>query len=151
EGVLLQHPQELGLQLEGEITDFVQEKRAPVGQFKAPDTLRERPCESAFFVPEEFAFQEARRDGAAVERDKGVRTPRAEVVRGAGQQFLARAGLALEEHSGIGRRYEFELREHRREGRTVPDNPVKAALSVATLARVVAAEVVCSARLRCDQ
>src|SRR5262245_18466570 len=80
EGVLLQHPQELGLQLEGEIPYFVQEERAPVGQFKAPETLREGPREGTFFVPEEFAFEQAGRDGAAVERDKGVCAPRAEAV-----------------------------------------------------------------------
>jgi hypothetical protein len=38
-GVLLQHAQELGLQLQGEVADFVEEQHPPVGQFKVPDAL----------------------------------------------------------------------------------------------------------------
>src|SRR5262249_13663346 len=146
ERVLLQHPQELGLQLEGEIPDFVQKERASVGQFKAPEALREGPREGALFVAEEFALQQARRDGAAVERDEGVGAPRAEGVQGAGQELLASAGLTLEEHSGIGRRHEFELLEHRREGRAMPNSPVEVGRSVDALATAIAAEVVGSGR-----
>jgi hypothetical protein len=40
------------------------------------------------------------------------------------------AGLTLEEHGGIGRRHEVELREHRREGSAVPDDPVDVGLDV---------------------
>ena len=62
ERVVLQHPQELGLQFEGQVADFVEKEGPPVGQFKAPETLRERAREGAFFVAEEFAFQEVGRE-----------------------------------------------------------------------------------------
>src|SRR5262249_38911772 len=134
ECTLLQHPQELGLQCEGQVADFIEEQRPLMGQFKASEALREGPREGAFFVPEEFAFQEVRREGGAVDRDKGARAPRAEAVQGARQEFFARAGLALEEHGGISRRHAFELREHRRQRGAVPEDPLKAVLGVDDLA-----------------
>src|SRR5262245_31918772 len=50
------------------------------------------------------------------------------MVQRACQQFLAGAGLALDEHGGIGRCHELELREHQRERGAAPDDPVEAAL-----------------------
>jgi hypothetical protein len=52
------------------------------------------------------------------------------------QQFFAGAGLALEDHGGIGRRHDLELREHRRERRTAPDDPVDVVLGLQALAAV---------------
>jgi hypothetical protein len=73
------------------------------------------------------------------------------VVQRTRQQFLARAGLALEEHGGIGRCHAFKLREHRRERRAVPEDPVEAVRGVPILATAVAAAVVCSVRWLCGR
>jgi len=43
--LFLQNPQQLGLQRQWNIADLVQKKRPLVGQFEAPDFLRDRPGE----------------------------------------------------------------------------------------------------------
>ena len=58
----LQDAQELGLDLRGNLADFVQEDGAAVGQFKAAFALGEGAGERAFFVAEEFALDEVFRE-----------------------------------------------------------------------------------------
>ena len=76
EGVLLQDAQKLGLQLQGEVANFVEEEGPPIGQFKASETLGERPRERPFFVAKEFGFQQAGEMAAQLSVTKGhVRRP----------------------------------------------------------------------------
>src|SRR6516162_1877498 len=59
--LLLQDPQQLGLQRQRHISDFVQEQSPTVSHFKAADFLRKGPGKRAFFVAEEFAFHKLQR------------------------------------------------------------------------------------------
>jgi hypothetical protein len=131
ESVLLQDAQEFRLQVEREVTDFVEEQRPPVSQFKAPEALRERPREGAFFIAEEFAFEQPAGNGGAVERDEGARVTRTEGVQRPCQEFFAGAGLALQEYGGIGRGHEVKLRQHRLERRALPEDLCTGALGAA--------------------
>src|SRR6187402_1447378 len=63
---LLEQPKQLGLHLERELADLVQENRAVLGLLEAADAPRRSPREGALFVPEELTFQERARDRAAV-------------------------------------------------------------------------------------
>src|SRR3546814_7384549 len=54
--------------------------------------------ERAFFMPEEFGFDEVGGDRAAIDRRKSLARPDAFVVDGAGDEFLARARGAAEHH-----------------------------------------------------
>ncbi len=54
-------------------------------------------------MAEEFGFEQRLGDGAAVEGHEAVLTPRAGLVEGAGNDLLARAGLAGDEHRGRAR------------------------------------------------
>jgi hypothetical protein len=69
---LLQGAQQLGLQVERQLADFVEEKRAFVRQFDAADLAGNGAGERALLVAEQFAFQQAGRDGGAVQLDEGV-------------------------------------------------------------------------------
>ena len=131
EGVLLQHAQEFRLQVKGQVADFVEEQRPSIGQLKAPEALRERPREGAFFIAEEFAFEQPTGNGGAVECDEGARVPRAAGVQRPRQEFFAGAGLALQEDGGIGRGHEVELRQHRLERRALPEDLYTGALGAA--------------------
>src|SRR3989475_9712444 len=53
-------------------------------------------------VAEEFALEEAFRDRAAVDPDEGAPRPAAVTVDDAGDDFLARAGLAQKADRGVG-------------------------------------------------
>src|ERR1700675_869997 len=54
-----QHPQKLGLQIERDVGDLVQKKRAALGKLKTPDTVVARVGEGAFHMAEELAFEQA--------------------------------------------------------------------------------------------
>src|SRR5579859_920842 len=51
---LLQDAQELGLQFKRDFTDFIKKYRSPIGEFKAPDALRDGASESTFLMPKEL-------------------------------------------------------------------------------------------------
>src|SRR5207244_5387672 len=81
--LLLEHPEQLRLQLERDVADLVEEDRPLVRQLEPPDPLRDRTREGAPLVAEELALEETRRDGRAVElHERAFPTP-AQVVNGA--------------------------------------------------------------------
>src|ERR1700722_12488791 len=49
--LLLQNPQQLGLQRQRKITYFIEEQGPCVSHFKSANVLRDSPGESAYFVP----------------------------------------------------------------------------------------------------
>ena len=69
-GMALEDSQEFGLDFHAHLPEFIQEHRAGVSQFELADFSIRRTGEGTFFVPEEFAFQERRGEGRAVDRDK---------------------------------------------------------------------------------
>ena len=73
----LKNAQKFGLQLEGNIAHLIEKKRTAVGQLKASHALRDRPCKSAFFVSEQLAFKQSRRNGGAIHLDQGALAARA--------------------------------------------------------------------------
>jgi hypothetical protein len=80
-----------------------------MGEFETADALGDGAGEGAAFVAEEFAFEQAGGDGGAIHFDKGVVVARAEIVNGAGDEFLAGAGFAVNENGGIGGTDGFEF------------------------------------------
>ena len=70
-------------------------RRAPVGELEAPLGLRAGARESSSFVAEEFALQQGPGNRRAVQGDEWPLPSRTLVVNGAGDDFFARAGFAL--------------------------------------------------------
>ena len=60
--LLLQHAQQLRLELERNVADLVEEERAAVGELEAADLLRDRAGERAALVAEELALEKPRRE-----------------------------------------------------------------------------------------
>src|SRR5581483_448817 len=77
---LLQDPEQLRLQFQSDISNFVQKKAALVSQFDAPALLRKCSGKGAFFVAEQLAFEKAGGSGRAVEPDKRAVVSCAEIV-----------------------------------------------------------------------
>src|SRR5262245_43964853 len=98
EGHLLQHAQQLGLHLQADVADLVEEERPPVGGLEPADLVADGAGEGALDVPEQLALQEPGRQGGAVDLDEGLARPGAVLVQGPGQQLLARAALAAQQH-----------------------------------------------------
>ena len=60
---LLDGAQELGLELQWQVTHFVQEQRALVGQFEPSDLLLDGAGECSALVAEQLALQQSQGDG----------------------------------------------------------------------------------------
>ena len=99
----LHSAQELGLELDGQLRDLVEEERAVVGELKAPRVAARglRPGEGSRLVAEELALEQVARDGGAVYGHKGAVGVAALVVHGLGEELLARAALALDEDVAV--------------------------------------------------
>ncbi len=114
---LLQRAQELHLHLDRDLADLVEEERAAVGELEAPRLARHGAGERAALVAEELALDELLRDGRAVDLDERLVLAARVLVQRAGDELLARAALAGDEHRGrrVGHALEdrVELRDAR--------------------------------------
>src|SRR5260370_11029229 len=108
---LLQHAEQFGLQFERNFSYFVQENRAAISHFETANPLRDRSCKCGCLVSEQVAFQQARRNGRAVELHEGLGAPRAQIMNAACDQFPSRACLSINQHRRIRRRYRLHLFE----------------------------------------
>ena len=103
------HAQELRLQLERNVADFVQEQRPAVRQLEAADLLRDGAGKRPLLVTEQLALQEAGGDGRAVQLDERARATPAQIVDRAGDQLFARARLPLNQDRRICRSDDLDL------------------------------------------
>jgi len=88
-----------------------------VRQLEAPDLLADGPGESALLVAKQLALQQPGGDGRTIQFDEGAALARAQVANGAGDEFLARAGFAPNEHRGASGGDRFDLLENATAGR----------------------------------
>src|SRR5262249_17616274 len=94
-----------------DVADFVEENGAAMRQLEAADALRDGAGERALLMTEQLAFEQAGRDRRAIELDQRAFAPGAQVVNGAGDQLLARAGFAANQDGRIGGRDRLDLFE----------------------------------------
>ena len=100
--IVLQHAQQFHLQPHRHVADFVQQQGAAVGGLEQAFLGARGAREGAAFVTEEFGLQQVLGHRAAIDGDERLVAARAGFVNGAGQQFLARAALAGQQHPRIG-------------------------------------------------
>ena len=98
----LQHPQQLRLQIEGQLADLVEDQRAPRGFLEPTRAARPGAGEGAPLVAKQLAFCQLPRQRAAVHRDERTLRVGAELVQRAGEQLLAGSALSAEEHRHAG-------------------------------------------------
>ena len=89
---ILEHPQQVGLQVEGHLAHFIEKERPSIGLFKlscqaAPAGARE----GALDVAEELAGQELPRQGTTIDGHEGTTGPPPRPMQGAGKELFARA------------------------------------------------------------
>ena len=87
-----------------DIDDTSSMKSVPlVGQLEAADARGDGAGERALHVAEELGFGESFRYRGRVERDEALIAPRAVVMNRPRDEFLARAGLPLNQHGAVHR------------------------------------------------
>src|SRR6266511_2950941 len=93
-----------------------------VRQLKASDLLGDGARESPALVAEELALQQPRWYGGTIHFDEGAVASRTELMDGAGDEFLARAGFALHEDGRVRGGHDLHLGEHLLQRGTLPDD-----------------------------
>ena len=94
------------------VADFVEEQRAAVGLFEAADALLVRARVRALLVPEELGLEQVLLQRRAVDLDERARRSVRVVVDRAGDQFLARARFAADQHRRVAARHLLHDAEH---------------------------------------
>src|SRR4029077_16882699 len=93
----LQHAQQLGLQIERQFPDLVEEDGSPVRHFEAAQLFRERTGKGAFFMAEQLAFDQAGWNSRAINFDERAILPWAQVMNRPRDQFFTSPGLPGDE------------------------------------------------------
>src|SRR5438309_6342052 len=97
---LLQRTQELGLQIHGHVSDFIEKERAPLGGFEQTLLGLHGPGESALDVAEQLGFDQRGDQRRTVHRRKGAVFARPRKMNAAGHEFFPRSALP-EDENGI--------------------------------------------------
>ena len=84
------------------ITDFIQEKGAPVCLLELADALLGGTGKTPLFMTEELTFNKLRRNGSAVHFHHSPGSTLAPLVDPLGYEFLARSCLARNQHTRLG-------------------------------------------------
>ena len=103
EGTGLDQAQQLHLLGQRNVADLVQEQRAAVGGFHEADLRGRRAGERTLLMAEQFVLEQRLRKARAVHDDEGLAGTAARLVDRLGHHLLARAGLAQQQHGGVGR------------------------------------------------
>jgi hypothetical protein len=114
---LLEHAQQLGLQIERQLAELVEEHGAAARELERALARRDRAGERALLVAEQLALDQRASDRAAVHHDERRGGARRQQVQGPRDHVLAGAGLALDQHGRVGRRdalHQSEDLAHRR-------------------------------------
>src|SRR5207302_3529450 len=113
--LVLNYAQNLGLGFQAHGADFIEEDCSSVRDLKQALFGRDSAGKSALDVAKEGRFQKIGGHGAAVDRHKGTVFARRISVDGLGDEFLARAAFALDQHrrtAGRDLRNQVENLEH---------------------------------------
>src|SRR5262249_15777712 len=123
--MLLQYAQQLGLQIEWNVADFIEEQRSLVCQLEPPGFAHDGACKGALLVPEELALEKTRRNRRTVDLDERPITAGAAIVNGLCDEFFACARFSLDEYTRVGWGHHFDFPQNPLQNRAPPDNLFK--------------------------
>ena len=98
-----------------------------VGELESADLARQGAGEGASLAAEQLALDQGRRDRGAVDPHHRPRVAPAQLMDPGGEEFLAGAGLAKEQHGCVGGGDALDLGEHRPDRLALADDGLEAA------------------------
>ena len=110
--MLLQHAQNLGLNRGAHVADFVEEQAAAVGLLEAADALAIGAGEGALLVSEQLRLEQRLGKRRAVHLDEVPRRAMRVVMDRAGDELLAGARFAADQHRRVALRHLAHDAEH---------------------------------------
>src|SRR5690606_19762978 len=142
-GPLLQDPQQLDLGGRIELADLVQEQRAALGDVEHAPPIAGGSGERPLDVTEQLGLHQLLGDRPAVDRHEWTGGSIGEVVERPGDQLLASAGLAADQHVGPGGRDPPDQLEDLLHGLRAADHAIEGvdALELLSQPPVLAAEL----------
>ena len=117
--------QQLDLQRQRQLADFIQKKRAAACCFDKALFAMSGAGKCPLLVAEEFAFEQRFGHSGAVDRNKRPLFPRTGFMNGVGYQFLAGTGFSKQQNGRIGVGDPQHLFQHGDKGRRAPDQPLR--------------------------
>ena len=134
--LLLQHAEQLGLQLRRDVADLVEEQVPWCASSKRPTFWLMAPVKAPFSWPNSSLSRRPVGMAAQLSLTKVRLAARAQVVKGAGDELLARAGLAADEDGGAGGGDRLDLLEDPAQGGALPDDLAEVVLGADLLLQV---------------
>ena len=107
-----------------------------MGRLEPADLLRQCACVGALLPAEQLAFNQRRRDRRTVHPDHYVIAPRAYLVDGRSDQFLAGAGFSEQQDGGPGRSHLLRLSQNLIEGPALTNEATMPLLRLDLLSQV---------------
>ena len=107
--LVLEYVEKLGLEPGGHFSDFIEKDGAVVAKLEQSWLGLDGSRECPRLVSEEFALEQIRREGSAVDFEKRARRPRRMRVELPRYEFLARAGFAEEKNGHVDPCDHFDL------------------------------------------
>jgi len=104
EFLFLQNTEELRLQREWYVADFIKKEGSFVSQFEAADLLCDCARKSSPLMAKELTFEQVEGNGGTIQLDQCVAAAGARIVDRVSDEFLASASLALDENGSVRRR-----------------------------------------------
>ena len=96
EAAFFEHLQDLHLEVLAHVADLIQKDGSPVGGLELADFIGRGTGERTFQVAEELTLQQVFRDGAAIDRDKGLILSIGLLVDGVGNQPFPGPGFSVD-------------------------------------------------------
>ena len=98
---LLEHSEQLHLNVCGKVTNLVEKIVEPIRQFESSGLPRQRSGERSALTAEQLAFDERRGNRRAVDTHHRMRAPCTQSVQLGGKELLAGAGFAEQQHGRV--------------------------------------------------
>ena len=114
---LLDGAEQLGLQPDVHLADLVEQQRAAVGLLEAADAPGDGAGERALLMAEQLRLQQRFRNGGAIDGDEAALGAAALAMQMAGENLLAGAGLAGDQHARLAGGDALGQRDHPRHDR----------------------------------
>jgi hypothetical protein len=125
EGLLLQHPEKLDLEVKRKIADFVQKDSAARGQLEPADPVPYRTSEGTAHMTKELALQQLARKSPTIDRYKWTLAAGRVDVNGPSHELLAGTALTTDQNRGIALRQVLDQPKDVQHGRRAGDQSGK--------------------------
>ena len=134
--VLLQHAQKLYLDVERQLTDFIEKDRSAIGELEASLLLLHGAGERPALMSKELALDQGGRQGAAIHFDHDRAFASTRSMNRTRDQLLARSSFAKEQHGRISFSDELDSPEDLLHRRRAPEDLAEVEVSVEGLTQI---------------